>query len=81
MQFIHGKHALLIYSPPAAGIQVASAGYTFMWRNLQGSIGQPAVVRKFRMEPIRSDRIEAEAAWDHKVVASDLGIFFPSVVA
>ena len=81
MQFIHGKHALLVYAAPAAGIQVASAGYTFMWRNLQGSIGQPAVVRKFRMEPIRSDRIEAEAAWDHKVIASDLGIFFPSVVA
>jgi hypothetical protein len=81
MQFIHGKNALLVYAPAQAGIQVASAGYTFMWRNLQGSIGQPAVVRKFRMEPIRSDRIEGEAAWDHKVIASDLGVFFGSVVA
>jgi hypothetical protein len=33
------------------------------------------------MEPIRSDRIEGEAAWDHKVIASDLGVFFGSVVA
>ena len=81
MQFIHGKNALLVYAPPSAGLQVASAGYTFAWRNLMGSIGQPAVVRRFRMEELRSDRIEGEAAWDHKVVASDLGIFFPSVVA
>lgn len=81
MQFIYGKHALLAYAPPAAGIHVPSAGYTFMWTGLMGSIGDPAVVRKFRMEPIRSDRIEGEAAWDHKVVASDLGYFFPNVVA
>lgn len=81
MAFIQGKHALLVYAPERAGLQVASAGYTFAWRNLMGSIGQPAVVRKFRMEPIRSDRIEGEAAWAHKIVASDLGIFFASVVA
>jgi PAS domain-containing protein len=81
MQFIHGKHALLVYAPERAGLQVASAGYTFAWRNLMGSIGKPAVVRKFRMEPIRSDRIEGEAAWDHKVVATDLGYYFNSVVS
>lgn len=81
MAFIAGKHALLVYAPPAAGIQVASAGYTFMWNKIPGGIGRPGKITKFRMEEIKSDRIEGEAAWTHKIISSELGYFFNSVVA
>jgi hypothetical protein len=33
------------------------------------------------MESIKSDRIEAEMAFDNKVVANDLGYFWTSIVA
>jgi hypothetical protein len=33
------------------------------------------------MNELRSDRVEAQMAWDYKVVASDLGYFFSNCVA
>jgi hypothetical protein len=33
------------------------------------------------MESLKADRIEAEMAFDNKVIASDLGWFWDSVVA
>lgn len=81
MSFIAGNHALLVYAPRAAGIQVASAGYTFMWNKIPGGIGRPGRIKKFRMEELSSDRVEGEAAWAHKVVSAELGYFFNGAVA
>jgi len=33
------------------------------------------------MESIKSDRVEAEMAFDNKVISSDLGYFWTSIVA
>jgi hypothetical protein len=33
------------------------------------------------MESIKSDRVEAEIAFDNKVIAADLGYFWSSIVA
>jgi hypothetical protein len=35
----------------------------------------------FRLESLRATRVEAELAFDNKVVASDLGYFWNSIVA
>lgn len=79
--FVHGKAAMLCYSAPSAGLLQPSAGYTFAWTGVSSGLGQTIGTSRFRMESLKSDRIEAEAAWDNKVVASDLGYFFATCVA
>jgi hypothetical protein len=79
--FIGGKHALLTYSPPAPGLLVPSAGYTFSWTGLLGGGAGGGQVSKMRMDLRKADRIELEMAFDLKLVAADLGYFFNTVVA
>ena len=78
--FVNGKNALLAYVNPRPGLKKPSAGYTFRWTGLQGGNAGQAV-SKFRMEHLKSDRVEMEAAYDQKVVAADCGMFFSAVVS
>lgn len=79
--FVHGKHALLCYVPPAPGLLTPSAGYTFVWQGVSDGLGMNIGTTRFYLPEIRSWRIESQMAWDSKVVASDLGYFFASVVS
>ncbi len=79
--FTHGKHALLCYVAPAPGLLTPSAGYTFAWRGVSGGMGQNIGINRFRMEHLKSDRVEGETSFANKVVASDLGYFFNGAVA
>ena len=78
--FFYGKSAALLYVEPQPGILKASAGYTFSWTGL-GNNNFGTAVSKFRMEPLKSDRIEIESAYDQKQIAADMGVFFDSVVS
>lgn len=75
-----GKSALLLYTPSTPSLMTPSAGYTFAWRGYLGGESAQAVYR-FRMDAIKSDRIEIEAAYDQKKTGADLGVFFPTIVA
>lgn len=80
--FIAGKGALLVYAAPTPSILQPSGGYTFSWTGYlpgQGSMGQ--VVSRFRMQHLKSDRVEAEMAYDQKLVCADAGIYFATVIA
>jgi len=79
--FIVGKHALLSYVAPRPSIMVPSAGYTFSWRGLLGGSEGAFQISKFRMDPLKSDRIEGEMAYDQKLVSADCGYFFDGIVA
>lgn len=79
--FIVGKHALLSYAPSAPGLQTPSAGYTFTWDGYIGGGYGAMSISKFRMENLKSDRVEGELAYDLKKVAGDLGYFFDGIVA
>ncbi len=79
--FIAGKNALLAYRTPRPGIMVPSAGYTFSWTGLLGSGAQGGRISRFRMEHLKSDRIELEMSYDQKLVSADLGQFFLTAVA
>ena len=79
--FTLGKQALLAYVPPSAGIMTPAAGYTFTWTGVSQGLGANIGVSSFRMESLKSTRVEAELAFDNKVVGSDLGYFFTSIVA
>jgi hypothetical protein len=78
--YIHGKSALLLYVPPAPGVNVPSAGYQFVWTGLVGAEGGTRV-KRFRREEKEADQIEGQLAVDFKVVAPTLGAFFSNAVA
>jgi hypothetical protein len=78
--FLSGKHALLLYAPDTPSLMTPSAGYTFAW---SGYTGANAGMRmsKFRIDAIKSDRVEGEIAYSMHRTAADLGYFFNAVVA
>lgn len=79
--FTHGKHALLMHVAPNPGLMTPSAGYVFTWRGVSEGLGRDIGISRFRMQHLRSDRIEGQVAFDNKVVATDLGYFFSGAVA
>jgi hypothetical protein len=80
--FIGNPKALLFaYAPSSPSTLTPAAGYTFTWKGYLGGNSEGVKVRKFRMESIRSDRVEAEQTYDMKVVCSDMGLFVAAAVA
>lgn len=74
--FIFSGKVLLVYAAPAPSLLKPSGGYTFSWTGYLGAGAQGNRIKRFRMEQLASDRIEAEMAFDMKLVASDLGVLF-----
>lgn len=79
--FNAGNNAALYYVAPSPGLLTPSAGYQFTWRGVSDGMGQNIGITRFRMPELRADRIEAQMAWDYKVVSTDLGYFFSGCVA
>lgn len=77
--FVIKGGALLTYSAPAPSLMAPSAGYVFTWRGLLGN-NEGVAVRRFRMEHLRSDRVELDLAYDQKKVSADLGAYFRTLV-
>lgn len=78
--FIAGKSALLCYANPRPGIKKPSAGYIFGWK---GAVGNGAMIRvkKFDLEQYEVTRVEASMNFDMKVISTELGYFFKTIVA
>ena len=74
------NHALLCYSPDSPSLMSPAAGYTFTWNGYLGGNSKGVRIKRFRMEPIASDRIEGEMTYDMKVVSPDVGVFMENVV-
>jgi hypothetical protein len=79
--FTHGKHALLTYSAPSPGLLQPSGGYVMSWTGVSQGLGATVGTSRIRMEQFKADRVEAEIAFDMKVIGSDLGFFFNSCVS
>ena len=79
--FTTGKTALLAHVAPSPGILTPSAGYTFSWTGVSQGMGLTIGTSSFRLESLRATRVEAELAFDNKVVATDLGYFWNTIVA
>jgi len=79
--FIGGKKALLAYAPASPGLMTPSAGYTFSWTGLTGMTEVGSRIFRYRMDNLRSNRVEIEMAFDMKLVAADLGYFWDTIVA
>lgn len=78
--FTHGKHALLCHVADSPGLLTPSAGYTFSWR-YANALGASVGIVKMPVPLAKADRVEAEVAFDNKIVGTDLGYFFASCVA
>lgn len=77
----NSKGALLCYTPSAASLMTPAAGYIFTWNGYLAGNSYGIRMSNFRMEHIRSDRIEGEMTYDMKVVSPDMGIFLADAVA
>lgn len=81
MSFVAGKNALLVHVPPAPGLMIPSAGYTFGWQAFTGlnSLGVRVAQIPMNWLGLGTIRNEAEMAFDMQVVGSDLGFFFSGI--
>lgn len=77
----NSKDAWLAYVNPSPGVRQPSAGYTFAWTGHVGAGPQGQAISRFRIDRNKADRVEIEQAFDQKVVAPDLGVFFNGAVA
>ena len=79
--FTTGKSALLAHVAPNPGVLTPSAGYTFSWTGVSQGMGLTIGTSSFRLESLRATRVEAELSFDNKVVSSDLGYFWATIVS
>ena len=73
--YIAGDNALLVYAPESPSLMAPASGLTLVWDGLLGSnTGQ--VIDRYRDDDAKSEVIRITAAYGHKKVAGDLGVFF-----
>lgn len=73
--YLLSNNFLLVYSNPAPSILQPTGGYIFSWQGLFGAGAQGNRIMQFRMEQLKSDRVEGEMSFDMKLVGSDLGVY------
>lgn len=71
--FIWDKNLLLLWVPPAPGLMVPAAGYTFNWMQ--------RTVESFRRDEAKATAYRVEQHYDAKVCAPDAGYELINVVA
>jgi|TARA_B110000908_G_scaffold131331_1_gene154556 hypothetical protein len=83
--FIGGKNALLVHTPRTSGLMTPAAGLTFAWNNIPSANNLGITVESFSDDALKrqqvAEHIQVKMAYDMKVVGTDLGYFFESVVA
>lgn len=79
--FHFGKDMLLVHSAPNPGLLLPSAGYSFQWRGVSEGLGLTVGTKQYRLEQFAATYVESQIAFDNKLVAPDLGVYFESVVA
>jgi hypothetical protein len=74
--------ALLVYAPASPGLNVPTGGYTFAWVGLIPGIDRATggVIARYRDELAHSNIFEIRTAYDTRIVAADLGVFFSRAV-
>jgi hypothetical protein len=78
---IDSKSALLGFAPGSPSLLSPSAGYTFTWKGYSGGNAEGLAMSQFRMQHLKSDRLEGEMTYDMKVVSPDCGVFLRNVVS
>lgn len=71
----------LFYVPPSPGLLTPAPGYTFNWSSRVPGGANEISTYNFRLNRIKSDRIETEMAYDQKEVCLSLGTMFSNVLS
>ena len=79
--FSFGKSALLVHSASSPSLLTPSAGYSFQWRGVSEGLGLTVGTKQYRLEQNAATYIESQVAFDNKLVAADLGVYFATCVA
>jgi len=79
--YVGGDDMLLYYAPDTVSLNEPSAGVQFSWTGMMGNTDSGSRIKRFRMEHLEADRIEAQMAFDYKLTSADLGYFFSTVSA
>ena len=83
--FINTKKAALYYSPAAPGLMVPAAGYNFTWSTLDNSSGYGVEIRSYTGEYLAiegiAEELHAVMAYDMKVVGTEMGVFFNTIIS
>lgn len=80
MAFLQTEGAWLGHVASSPGLMVPTALYTFAWTAYPGANGAGARIKRWRDEASEADIVEGGIAFDHKVVAADLGVYFVDVL-
>jgi len=80
MRRMASGQVLLAYAAERPSTENPSAGYMFAWKGRFGNSKLGSRIKKFRMEHLKSDRVEAELSFDPKLVAPDLAVYASAVV-
>lgn len=77
------KDMLLVYAADAPSIDQPSGGYGFAWTGLLPGLANAfgGVIERGREQLAHSDVLQIRSAYDMKVVAPELGVFFKDAVA
>lgn len=78
--FISGSNALLTFAAPAPSLMTPTGGYTFSWAGFMGQSNAFGIATKrFYIDTLESTRVEAQMAFDHKLISADMGYFFGDI--
>lgn len=80
--FIYKGSMLVGYRTPSPRLKSPSAGYIFAWTGLEGSSAYGSRIVRMPMDQLGlgTERIEAEMAYDMKVICPDMGTFLTGLV-
>jgi len=83
--YVATKKAALYYRPVAPGLMVPAAGYNFVWDALENSSGYGVNVLSFSNDELArngiAEEIQVIQAYDMKVVGSEMGVFFNTILS
>lgn len=80
--FIYSGSMLIGYRTPTPRLKEPSAGYIFAWTGLEGASAYGSRIVRMPMDllGLGTERIEAEMAYDMKVICRDMGTFLTDLV-
>jgi hypothetical protein len=83
--FVASKKAALYYRPVAPGLMVPAAGYNFTWTGLENSSGYGVSTLSYSGDFLDIEGIAEEIhvvmGYDQKVVGSEMGVFFNTILS
>ena len=80
MGYLWGNDALLLYVAPRVALKTATAMLTITWNNAPGAAAGGQAISTIPNPLKKTERVEIEAFWTQKIIATPMGTFFNGAV-